>query len=49
MMVMPLMNKLMKHIFNKNMRFEINDDYNPKQMELLKKLERPMPELDDDS
>jgi len=48
-MVMPLMDKLMKHIFNKHMRFEINDDYNPKRMELLKKLERPLPEIDDDS
>ena len=30
------------------MRFEINDNYNPKQMELLKKLERPLPEIEDE-
>ena len=42
------MNNKLKCIFNKNMRFEINDNYNPKQMELLKKLERPLPEIEDE-
>ena len=41
------MNGLMKYIFNNHMRFEINENYNPKNMELLKKLERPMPEIDE--
>ena len=42
------MNNLMECIFNKNMRFEIDEHYDPKRMELLKKFERPLPELTDD-
>ena len=41
------MNGMMNCIFNKHMRFEINEHYNPKHLELLKKLERPLPELDE--
>lgn len=42
------MNKMLKYVFNEHMRFEINEHYNPKQMEMLQKLERPLPELEDD-
>ena len=41
------MNGMMNCIFNKHMRFEINEHYNPKHLELMKKLERPLPELDE--
>ena len=41
------MNGMMNCIFNKHMRFEINEHYNPKHLELLKKLERPLPEWDE--
>ena len=42
------MNKMVKHVFNEHMRFRIDGSYNPKQRELLQKLERPLPELEDE-
>lgn len=42
------MDNLMNCIFNSHMRFEINEHYNPKRMEILKKFERPLSELTDD-